>query len=41
MKKLIILIVCILFLSGCSDYTEINDLAIITGISLDYKDPFS
>ena len=37
MKK-IILIIFILLLYGCSDYTEINDLAVVTGISIDYKD---
>jgi len=37
MKKLL-LIICILFLTGCTDYVEINDLAIITGIIIDYKD---
>ena len=25
-------------LCGCSDYIEINDLAILTGIAIDYKD---
>ena len=28
----------ILSLSGCKDYIEINDLAILTGIVIDYKD---
>ena len=37
MKKIII-IICIFILSGCSDYVEINDLGLITGISIDYKD---
>jgi len=38
MRKLIILI-CIIFLSsGCYDYIELNDLSIISGISIDYKD---
>lgn len=37
MKKIII-ILCIFILSGCSDYVEINDLGLITGISIDYKD---
>lgn len=37
MKKIII-IICILILTGCSDYVEINDLGLITGISIDYKD---
>ncbi len=37
MKK-IILITCLFLLTGCTDYVEINDLAIVTGIALDYKD---
>lgn len=37
MKK-IILIILLLTLSGCYDYKEINDLAIITAIGVDYKD---
>ena len=37
MKK-IILIILLLTLSGCYDYKEINDLAIITAIGIDHKD---
>lgn len=37
MKKIIIL-VCIFLLTGCSDYVEINDLALISGIAIDYED---
>ena len=37
MKK-IILLVSILLLTGCADYVEINDLLIIGGIIIDYKD---
>lgn len=37
MKK-IILIFMIFFLTSCKDYKEINDLAIITGIAIDYID---
>ncbi len=37
MKK-IILILILLLLTGCQDYTEINDFAIISGIILDYKE---
>ena len=37
MKKVIILILSILLLSGC-DYKELNNLGIITMITLDYKD---
>lgn len=38
MKKIIILFILILSLTGCKDYVEINDLAILTGIVIDYKD---
>lgn len=38
MKKIILLILSILLLSGCTDYVEINELAIVTGILVDYKD---
>lgn len=38
MKKLLLLIPIIFLLTGCLDYTEIDDLIIITGILLDYKD---
>lgn len=37
MKK-IILILLLLTLTGCKDYTEINDLAIVSGIIIDYVD---
>lgn len=37
MKK-IILILLLLTLTGCKDYTEINDLAIVSGIIIDYID---
>lgn len=37
MKK-ILLILCIFMLTGCSEYVEINDLGVVTGILLDYKD---
>lgn len=37
MKKILILIPIILFLcSGCYDYIEINDIAIVSGISIEY-----
>ena len=36
MKKIII-IVCIFLLTGCFDYVEINDLAIIGGLLIDYE----
>ena len=37
MKKIII-ILFLLLLTGCRDYVEINELAIITGMAIDYKD---
>lgn len=37
MKKIIILLL-ILFITGCYDYQEINNTAIVTGIGLDYID---
>ena len=37
MKK-IILIISLFMLTGCYDYQEINDLAIISAIGVDYKD---
>lgn len=37
MKKLIILLIIPLFLSGCYDYNELNNLAIISGIGIDFK----
>ncbi len=36
MKKIILILITLLFISGCSDYTELNNLAIISGISIDY-----
>ena len=38
MKKFLILIITILLTSGCYDYVELNDLSIISGISVDYKE---
>lgn len=38
MKKIIILIICSFFLYGCYDYKEVNDLAFITALGIDYKD---
>ena len=38
MKKIIILLISILFLTGCYDNIELDDLAIITGVGIDYKD---
>lgn len=38
MKKIIILLLIVFLTSGCYDYIELNNLSIITGISVDYKD---
>lgn len=38
MKKILLLIVFILLLGGCYDYTEINDLSLITLMIIDYED---
>ena len=39
MKKLVFLILLVLlFCSGCYDYTELNEMAIVSGIAVDYKD---
>ena len=39
MKKFILLLFFVLFFcSGCFDYTELNDMAIVSGISIDYED---
>ncbi len=38
MKKIILLIICIFFTSGCADYKELNSLSYITGIGIDYQD---
>ncbi len=38
MKKIIIIITILLLCTGCYDYKEINDLAIISAIGIDYED---
>lgn len=38
MKKIIVLMSLIFLLTGCYDNIELNDLAIISGIGIDYKD---
>lgn len=38
MKKVLILLCLILLMSGCYDYVEIDDLVIISGMLIDYKD---
>ena len=37
MKKLILLLLIPLFMGGCYDYNGLNDLAIISGIAIDYE----
>lgn len=36
MKKILLIILIIIFVSGCYDYKELNNIAIITGIAIDY-----
>ena len=38
MKKLLIILPLIFLLTACSDYKEVNNLAIINSIGIDYKD---
>ena len=38
MKKIFILIIFIFLCTGCLDYQEINDIALVTGIGIDYQD---
>lgn len=38
MKKIIIILVCLIMMCGCSEYSEINDMVIVSGIIVDYKD---
>ncbi len=38
MKKLLILLIIPFILSGCYDYNELNELAIISGVGIDYED---
>jgi len=38
LKKLLLLIIISLFLTGCSSYTELNDLGIVSLLGIDYKD---
>lgn len=38
MKKIILLFICCFCLSGCFDYKELNDMSIVNGIGIDYKD---
>ncbi len=38
MKKIVFLIAIIFLVSGCYDYRELNNLGIVAGVALDYKD---
>ena len=38
MKRLILLFLCLLFLTGCSNYHEINDLAIVSTIGIEKEE---
>lgn len=38
MKKIILLIVCLFFLTGCYDYQELSDMNIVNGIGINFKD---
>ena len=40
MKKIFFILLIPLFLGGCYDYQELNDLAIISGIAIDYEDDY-
>ena len=40
MKKVLLLIIIPFFLSGCFDYNELTDLAIITGVAIDYDNEY-
>lgn len=37
-KKLLLVILCLLMLTGCYDYKELNTLAILSATSIDYQD---
>ncbi len=38
MKKIILFFICLIFFTGCYDYQELNDMNIVSGIGIDYKD---
>lgn len=38
MKKIILIIILILSLSGCYDYKEVNNMAFVSAVGIDYKD---
>lgn len=37
MKKIILIIICLFFITGCYDYQELSDMSIVDGIGFDYK----
>lgn len=40
MKKIILIIILILSLTGCVSYTELNNLSIVNSLGIDYKDGY-
>lgn len=38
MKRLLVIVSFVLLLCGCYDYRELNDMSIVSGIGIDYKD---
>lgn len=38
MKKILLIIPILLFFTGCTDYKELNNIAIVTGIAVDMED---
>ena len=38
MKKLLILLIVPFFLTGCFDYQELNNRAVIAGVAIDYQE---
>ncbi len=38
MKKIIFLFICLFLITGCYDYQELNDRAIVSGISIDFQE---
>ncbi len=38
MKKILLLFICLFFTTACYDYQELNDMNIVNGIGVDFKD---
>lgn len=38
MKRILVIVCFVLILCGCYDYRELNDMSVVTGIGIDYKD---